>query len=130
MAWFQFLSAFSHLLSPASIERGTIVVSGKNLCLSVTQFLMACSSETVEEIDTKLVPPRLQHLQMCSALRIFLQGQGQGQLVRLFNYWFLVCNSNIFCQTLVQFYMHVLDIWGVCREHSLETLHKVQGHFY
>ena len=57
--------------------RGAIVVSGKNLCLSVTQFLMACNSETVEEIDTKLVLPRLQHQQMCSALRIFLQGQGQ-----------------------------------------------------
>ena len=61
--------------------RGAIVVSGKNLCLSVTQFLMACNSETVEEIDTKLVLPRLQHQQMCSALRIFLQGQDQGQLV-------------------------------------------------
>ena len=42
--------------------RGAIVVSGKNLCLSVTQFLMACDSETVEEVDTKLVLPRLQHL--------------------------------------------------------------------
>ena len=76
--------------------RGAIVVSGKNLCLSITQFLMACDSETVEEIDTKLVLPRLQHLQMCFALRIFLQGQGQGQLVGSFNYSFPVCNSNIF----------------------------------
>ena len=76
--------------------RGAIVVSGKNLCLSVTQFLMACNSETVEEIDTKLVLPRLQHQQMCSALRIFLQGQGQGQLVGSFNYSFPVCHSNIF----------------------------------
>ena len=41
---------------------GTIVVSGKNLCLSVTKFLMACNSETLEEIDTKLVLTRLQHL--------------------------------------------------------------------
>ena len=72
--------------------RGAIVVSGKNLCLSVTQFLMACNSETVEEIDTKLVLPRLQHQQMCSALRIFLQGQ----LVGSFNYSFPVCHSNIF----------------------------------
>ena len=64
--------------------RGAIVVSGKNLCLSVTQFLMACNSETVEEINTKLVLPRLQNQQMCSALRIFLQGQGQGQLVGVF----------------------------------------------
>ena len=76
--------------------RGAIVVSGKNLCLSVTQFLMACNSETVEEIDTKLVLPRLQHQQMCSALRIFLQGQGQSQLVGSFNYSFPVCHSNIF----------------------------------
>ena len=35
--------------------RGAIVVSGKNLCLSVTQFSVVCNSETVEEIDTKLV---------------------------------------------------------------------------
>ena len=35
--------------------RGAIVVSGKNLCLSVTQFSVLCNSETVEEIDTKLV---------------------------------------------------------------------------
>ena len=40
---------------PPPRVRGAIVVSGKNLCLSVTQFLMACNSETVEEIDTKLV---------------------------------------------------------------------------
>ena len=89
---------------------------------------MACDSETVEEIDTKLVLPRLQHLQMCSALRIFLQGQGQ--LVGSFNYSFPVCNSNIFWQTLVRIYIHVLDIWGMCREHSLVTLHEVQGHFF
>ena len=103
----------SVLLSPASIERGTIVVSGKNLCLSVTQFLMACSSETVEEIDTKLVPPRLQHLQMCSALRIFLQGQGHGQLVRSFNYSFPVCHSNIFDRHLCSFTCMFL-ISGAC----------------
>ena len=42
--------------------RGAIVVSGKNLCLSVTQFSVVCNSETVEEIDTKLVLSRLQHL--------------------------------------------------------------------
>ena len=91
------LSALKHVIVPR-LDRvwGAIVVSGKNLCLSVTQFLMACNSETVEEIDTKLVPPRLQHQQMCSALRIFLQGQGPGQLVGSFSYSFPVCHSNIF----------------------------------
>ena len=84
------------IIVPLDRVRGAIVVSGKNLCLSVTQFLMACNSETVEKIDTKLVLPRLQHQQMCSALRIFLQGQGQGQLVGFFNYSFPVCHSNIF----------------------------------
>ena len=101
------------LLSPASIERVTIVVSGKNLCLSVTQFLMACNSETVEEIDTKLVPPRLQHLQMCSALKIFLQGQDQGQLVRSFNYSFRSVTQTFFDRHLCSFTCMFL-ISGAC----------------
>ena len=74
--------------------RGAIVVSGKNLCLSVTQFSVVCNSETVEEIDTKLVLSRLQHLKIRSALRTFLQGQGQ--LMRSLNYSFQVCISNTF----------------------------------
>ena len=26
--------------------------------------------------------------------------------------------------------MHVLDIWGLCREHSLVTMYEVQDHFF
>ena len=128
MCFLPWINIFIIIIVPRLDRVRGAVVSGKNLCLSVTQFLMACNLETVEEIDTKLVLPRLQHQQMCSALRIFLQGQGQ--LVGSFNYLFPVCHSNIFWQILVQIYMHVLDIWGMCREHSLVTLHEVQGHFF
>ena len=65
---------------------GAVAVSGKKFFLSNTKFFVVYNSQTVEEIDTKLILPRLQHLCMCSALRIFLQCHGQGQLMRLLNY--------------------------------------------
>ena len=37
------------------LRMGAIAVSGKILCLSVTQFCVACHSATVGEIDTKPV---------------------------------------------------------------------------
>ena len=44
------------------LRMGAIAVSGKILCLSVTQFCVACHSATVGEIDTKPVLYNMQHL--------------------------------------------------------------------
>ena len=49
------------LSPPLNRVRMAIAVSGKNFCLSATKYSVVSNSETVEEIDTKLVLSRVHY---------------------------------------------------------------------